>query len=242
MTSITTTLTDSVRTIQRTIVTTWLRLINSTWVPNERITDYATPLASMLDSYNPSFFTPDQNRTIQNWMHTCYREIYADAFVNPIYPTTNWQAYRIWVLAKIAFIRRDATAISFLRDRFRLYLSSSINPTTGTTQDFVHRDSLKYHCFSLCGMMQAILVLQDRCTVINPTTGTLDTVWARDTTDYRRLLQPAWNFLRPFIDGRATHAEFIDSNIASDKTRPDFGKAFVLSDALPMLRLQSRFI
>jgi len=233
--------TDATNTIQRIIVSTWLKLVN--WVPTDRITDYATAFASVLDAYDPSFFTPDQNRMIQNWMQTCYREIYADAFVKPIYPTTNWQAYRIWVLAKIAIIRRDADAIRFLRDALRSYVSSSINPTTGTTPDYIHRDSLKYHCFTLCGMMQAILVLRDGCTIVDPTTGNLRTIWSSDPYDYTRLLRPAWDFVKPFIsENGPKHAEFVDSKIASDKTRSDYGNTFVLKDALSMLRLQAEFI
>ena len=235
-------LTQSLKTIQGTTVTALLRLTNPFWVPSDRITDYATPLASILDEYNPSLFSTDQNRIIQNWMRASYGKIYNDAFVKPVHPTTNWQAYRIWVLAKIAVITRNADAILFLRDRLRYYLSFSIDSTTGTTEDFLQRDSLKYHCFTLCGMMQAVLVLRDGMTVVNPATGSITTRWDPDTVDYTRVFRPAWDLVQPFIDGRATHAEFIDSRIASDKSRSDYGKNFLLSDALPMLRLQNQLL
>lgn len=242
MTTTTNVLTQSLKTIQNTTATALLRLTNPFWMPSDRITDYASSLASILDEYNPSLFSTDQNRVIQNWMRECYRKIYNDAFVKPVYPTTNWQAYRIWVLAKIAVITRNADAIVFLRDRLKSYISFSVNDTTGTTEDFLQRDSLKYHCFTLCGMIQAVLVLRDGMRVVDPATGNITILWIPDTTDYTLLLQKALDFVDPFIQGRATHAEFIDSKIASDKNRSDYGMNFSLSDAIPMLRLQNQLL
>lgn len=235
-------LSDCVGNVNASIVSSWTSLLASGWVPDTRITDYAVLLNSMVTVYNPSLFTSTQNRDIQRWMRDAYQRIYSDAFIRPIHPKTNWQAYRIWTLANISVNVKNAQAIILLRNELFKYVSETI-VSSGATVDFIERDSLRYHCYVLIGIIQAILVLHPSNIVVDSRTGVSTTLWSRDSiTRWRSLLQPAFQFLDSFIRGQKRHYEFVNSEIASDRSRTDFGKPFQPSDAIALIRIRNVFM
>lgn len=227
--------------IRSSVVQAWTALVQSSWRADARITDYAVALHEMLIQYDPSWFSGSQNETIQRWMRGVYRSVSNDAFVLRIHSTSNWQAYRFWILGRLAVILKDKNAVEMLRQRLWVYVSETVRTTTGETTDYLFRGSLRYHCYVLAGILQAVLTLQPGLTVRDRSTSASTVLWEEDPVDkWKRLLRPAIAFLEPYRNGTKRHAEFVRSSLAFDRTRPEYGAIFQPSEAASVLRLMDR--
>jgi len=218
-------------TVRSTIKARWLQIIR-TELTETRITDYAKSLNDMLAWYDPAIFTSAENRAVQQWMVRSRDFLHAQSFgPNALYPTTNWQFYRIWVMSTMTVILKQPDMIQSLRTEFVSALRGSISADDGSLEDFRYRDSVEYHVYALYAIIKTIRVL-------GSSYRTTDGVeqWPDMTAELWTIVRPAVSFMLRYARGQAVHIEFVKSGLSSDKTRPECNKAFVASKCLYVMR------
>lgn len=212
------------------IANTWLNIITTMPTNNNRITDYAKPLIDLLRQYDPSNYSTTNNQKIQLWQRQMYNFLFNECFITKRFSDSNWHVYRLWVMSEISFIIKNSNNIIFLRksliDYIQLSLSAfSINDVNyGGLIDFKHRDSISYQVYTLFAILQTIVTLEKKL-ALTQRNNTHNISCNKDIT-LRLYIQPAIDFVMPYLKGIKTYTEFINSNITSDKNRSDYGKLF----------------
>lgn len=217
--------------VRSTIRSRWLQIVR-TELTDRRITDYAKSLNDVLAWYDPAVFTSAENRVVQQWMVRSRDFLYEQSFgSSALFPTSNWQFYRIWVMSSMTVILKQPDMIRLLRAEFVSALRRSISPDDGSLEDFRHRDSVEYHVYALYAIIRTIRVL-------GPSYRTTDgsEQWSDMTAELWATVRPAVSFMLRFARGQAVHMEFVRSRVASDRTRPEFNRPFVASKCLYVMR------
>ena len=151
----------------------------------------------------------------------------------------------MWVMAKIAIILKNDSFISFLRSAFQEYMkvSLAVFPTNhanyGALIDFVHRDSLSYHVFALFAIVQTVQLLEPEMRLVR-SDNTFKVLWSRDDS-LKKAVMPAVRFLMPYLRGEKIQIEYVNSNIATDKNRSEFGKPYNTRNANYLYALLVQF-
>lgn len=215
--------------IRETVRTRWRQMI-TVELTDSRITDYAKPLCDMLSWYDPALFTGTENRSIQQWIVRSRDFLMTQSFgPSALHPTSNWQFYRLWTLSVMGVILKQPANIQFLRQEFRKALATSISPVDGSLEDFRERDSVEYHVYCLYAIIRTIRALSP---AYRSTDGTR--IWGE--VDLWPDVKPAIDFMMRYAGGEATHIEFVDSRLATDQQRTDYGKPFIPSKCDYVLR------
>jgi hypothetical protein len=230
------------------VSTQWLNIIKDVPANNNRITDYARPLVDLLILYNPANYSSENNRNIQTYIRQIYTFLHNESFVVRRFSNSNWQAYRLWVMSQINLIVRNRDNTLFLRQSLINYIQESLrvfpqnNPDYGALIDFVHRDSISYQVYTLFGILNTIVILE-KDLKITQRNNTVSVLWNADTT-LRTYIQPAIDFVLPYLYGTKTYLEYVDSQVSSDKTRSDFGRPFnpQSGNYLYVFMIQNNFI
>lgn len=205
---------------------------------NIRITDYVKPMIELLDMYDPTLFTTDENRDIQNWVRDWYRFLYTESFIIRRFIDSNWHAHRLWLMSKIAMILKNPDIILILRLELKKYIQSAIieydtsKTDYGKLIDAQARDSIAYHVYTLFAILNTIVLLERSFVDITVGYARIDQVnrWQRDPS-LRSMIQPAIQYLSPYLMNQKPHREFVDSTIPSDRDRPDYNKPFSIKSA-----------
>lgn len=228
---------DATRGSIRTI---WLACVSKLPTNDPRITDYAKPLVELIDLYNPSMFSRAENQSIQQFLRTILHFLWNESFVQPRHADSNWQAYRLWVMARIGVVLKQADVIMRVRDGLRQYVARNTVARTGALKDFEWRDSLTYQVYTMYAIVQTIKTLeppQFNANASKARDGRLAVgIWWRGDSSLQSLTHPHFRFLRPYLDGVMVHREFLNSQIKSDLTRPDAGLLFNPRSAEYLLR------
>lgn len=223
------------------ITSQWLLMVSETGTENPRITDYARILVELLDLYDAARFSATQNQTIQRWLRSMYTFLFEEGFITKRFSNSNWHIYRLWVMAKIAVVLKNEAFISFLRSAFHEYMKVSLEvfPSNhadyGALIDFVHRDSLSYHVYTLFGIVQTVRLLEPQMRLVQ-SDNTFRVLWSRDDS-LKRAVTPAVRFLMPYLRGQKIHTEFVNSRVAADRSRSEFGKPYNTRNATYVYRI-----
>lgn len=215
-------LTDIVNDINSDIVQAFSRF--SSWKPNERITDYAKPLVTIISLYNPALFTIDNNKILQRQLREIYNFLFIESFIIKRYIDSNWHAYRLWVMSVIAYKLSMSNQISILRNAVTDFIHDNLD-SNGAFSDFYARDSVSYHAYCLDAVVNAMIVLSNdlwKITVVNNVIKYEEI--AKLSTDWWEIIMPAFRFLHIYM--KKTHIEFKNSRLESDKNQPMYNKPF----------------
>lgn len=182
----------------------------------ERITDISNQLCLELDQDN-----------IQNKNDLCLLYSYHKQN-HSIYPNTNWHAHRIRVLSKIATKLQDKVKIwechfwilEYFYEKSHCHCHCINLEHFGLNHDFFHRDSLNYLVYGSQALLNA-------CLYLKPFTN----------YPYQDLFTPIVTMLQPYLHGSKIHLEYLQSEIHSDKQKPEYGKPFQPNYAKTFLRL-----
>jgi hypothetical protein len=214
-----------------TIKRVWRSII--TWTPSNRITDYAKPLAGCLDQYTPSLFTSIENQQIQQWMRRLYVQLAADSFERRLHADSNWQAYRLWIMGKLAYILKSETFITTVRQAISTYLSRTMR-ADGSFNDFHTRDSIAYQAYTMYAVVKCYQVISQPLWRRNGSVYT-KIVTAIPETTWWPMLRPSFVFLYPYCVGQKSHIEYVRSIIAADQQKSTYGKAFTMTSVTYLL-------
>ena len=126
----------------------------------------------------------------------------------------NWNSHRLKVVGEIAYAIGDKKLEDYAINGIKQQIGSNLQ-ADGSSEDFISRDALHYHVYDLEPLLKLAIVLE-RATGV----------------DYYSYQAPSGSSLKksvawllPFLDGRKTHAEFVNSTVEFDRRRAQNGQA-----------------
>ena len=173
------------------------------------------PAIAAFDNIKGSL-TPAENRRIERWLRQAAEaEIHA-SYNRPERATArnNWNSHRLKIVGEIGFAIGDKALQQYAIDGIQEQIGRNLL-ADGSSEDFVSRDALHYHVYDLEPLLRLAIVLQ-RAT----------------KKDYYHYVAPSGSslgrsveWLLPYLDGRQTHAEFVNSTVDFDRRRAQNGEA-----------------
>jgi hypothetical protein len=157
-----------------------------------------------------------ENKRIGNWLkRTAQVEI--DAPYNQPgrgSATNNWNSHRLKVVGEIAFAIGDVALQQYCIAGLKAQIGQNLL-ADGSSDDFKTRDALHYHVYDLEPLLKLSIVLR-RATGVD-----YYTYESPSGSSIKKSV--AW--LLPYLDGRKTHAEFVNSTVEFDRQRAKNGEA-----------------
>lgn len=188
----------------------------------ERITDISNDVCDFLSTCKDDDMT--QHKMLVEDLVRLYEYHKSN---HHIHPMTNWHAHRLRCMSGIAATLKDKVKIwecHFLileyyyeRSRCTCHCHSQ---SWGMNHDFFHRDSLNY-------LVYGSQALANACVYVKPFT----------KYDYGDVFKPILEFLKPYLDKKKKHIEYVHSEIVSDKEKEEYGKEWNPSYASTFLRI-----
>lgn len=126
----------------------------------------------------------------------------------------NWNSHRLKIVGEIGFAIDDKNLQNYAVTGLREQIGRNLLPD-GSSEDFVSRDALHYHLYDLEPLLKLAIVVQ-RATGVN-----YYTYQAPSGSSIRKSVE----WLLPYLDGRQTHAEFVNSTVEFDKRRAQNGES-----------------
>jgi len=174
--------------------------------------------------------------TVDDWMQRIARAEIGSRELKKKTATNNWHSHRLKLVGLIGFALGDARLIAYARDGLRAQINDNLL-ANGESVDFQERDALSYHVYDLRPLV------------------TLALAFGEQGEDFYHWKAPngasiahsvAW--LKPYLNGEKTHAEFVRSDVKFDKARSDngerghvVGSLYEPRDALPLLSLAAAY-
>ena len=159
---------------------------------------------------------PGEKKRIGRWLsRTADAEIHArfnDS--NRATARNNWNSHRLKIVGEIGFAIGDRDLQRYAITGIKEQIGRNLLPD-GRSEDFVTRDALHYHIYDLEPLLKLAIVLQ-RATGVD-----YYTYEAPSGSSIRKSVE----WLLPYLDGRETHAEFVNSTVEFDKRRAQNGEA-----------------
>jgi hypothetical protein len=157
-----------------------------------------------------------ENKRIRNWLRrTAQAEI--DAPYNQPgrgSATNNWNSHRLKIVGEIAFAIGDVVLQQYSIAGLKAQIGRNLH-ADGASDDFVARDALHYHVYDLEPLLKLSIVLK-RATGVD-----YYTYEASSGSSIKKSV----DWLLPYLDGRKTHAEFVNSTVEFDRQRAKNGEA-----------------
>lgn len=159
---------------------------------------------------------PGERKRISRWFsRVADAEIHA-RFNDPNRATAhnNWNAHRLKIIGEIGLAIGDKTLQAYTIAGIKEHIGRNLLPD-GRSEDFVSRDAIHYHLYDLEPLLKLAIVLQ-QATGVN-----YYTYQAPSGSS----LQKSVEWLLPYLDGRQTHAEFVNSTVEFDRRRARNGES-----------------
>jgi Alginate lyase len=164
-----------------------------------------------------------ENKRISNWLkRTAQAEL--DAPYNRpgrASATNNWHSHRLKIVGEIAYAIRDVALERYCIAELKAQIGRNLHPD-GASDDFLTRDALHYHVYDLEPLLKLSIVLK-RATGVD---------YYSYESPSGSSIKKSVNWLLPYLDGRKTHAEFVNSTVEFDRKRAQNGEAAYKSGTL----------
>lgn len=135
----------------------------------------------------------------------------------------NWNSHRIKVITQIAYTLKNKKYYPVIEKELRKQLYNNLNED-GSTYDFLERDALNYHIFSIEPLLKAIIVLH-RATGKN---------YFAIESEKKGSVKKSVEFLIPFMTGQKKHQEYRNSKVPFDRQRASNNeKGYQVADFIP---------
>jgi len=122
----------------------------------------------------------------------------------------NWNSHRLKVIGCIAYTLNNDDYKKYINEELPMQIEKNLLPD-GSGFDFLERDALHYHVYTL----EPLIAL---ATVLKRATG-------KDYYNYISTsgasINKSIDFLIPYVTGEKTHGEYVNSKVAFDKKRAD---------------------
>jgi hypothetical protein len=157
-----------------------------------------------------------ENKRISSWLkRTAQAEL--DAPYNRpgrATATNNWHSHRLKIVGEIAYAIRDVALERYCIAELKAQIGRNLRPD-GASDDFLTRDALHYHVYDLEPLLKLSIVLK-RATGVD---------YYSYESPSGSSIKKSVNWLLPYLDGRKTHAEFVNSTVEFDRRRAQNGEA-----------------
>jgi hypothetical protein len=124
----------------------------------------------------------------------------------------NWHSHRIKMLALIAFVLRDKSAIEQAVALYKDQIDHNLH-ADGSSYDFHERDALHYHIYDIVPLLTVAIAARN---------SGID-LYAYQSPQEASLAK-AVSFLVPYAQGTKPHPEFVNSKVAFDRKRAESGE------------------
>lgn len=174
-----------------------------------------TPLDNLFFAYDltRATFSPGEIQKVDAWLRRMADVEIANRNSQAGTATNNWNSHRVKIIGLIGLLLPDQKLIDYAVNGYKQQIADDLN-ADGSTFDFLERDALHYHAYTL----EPLLVLA-RAAQMN----------GMDLYHYQApsgaSLDKSVAFLIPYADGTKTHAEFVNSTVAFDRARANAGQA-----------------
>ena len=153
----------------------------------------------------------DQKKAIDDWLiKMAAEEIRTGKNKAKTTSFNNWNSHRLKVIGCIAYIVNNDEYKKNIDEELPVQIEKNLLPD-GSGFDFLERDALHYHVYTL----EPLISL---ATVLKRATG-------KDYYNYTSASGASINksvgFLIPYVTGEKTHGEYVNSKVAFDKKRAD---------------------
>jgi hypothetical protein len=159
---------------------------------------------------------PAEVRRISRWLRQAAdAEIHA-GWNRPERATAhnNWNSHRLKIIGEIGFAIGDKALQDYAVKGIQEQIGHNLQPD-GRSEDFISRDALHYHVYDLDPLLKLAIVLK-KATGVD---------YYHYTAPSGSSLAKSVEWLLPFVDGRQTHAEFVNSTVDFDRRRAQNGEA-----------------
>jgi hypothetical protein len=189
----------------RDFILSWMRVNNSDGDPiNE------TQFEPLIEAYGllRANFSAAERKQIDAWLRNK-----ADMLWNNHHNRRgNWQSHRLKIVGEIGTAIGDERLWALADDGFKMQLEDSFEPS-GVSLDFIKRDALHYHLYSVQPLLALACVAQGRGEML---------------FDYQApngvSLRQAVDFVKPYAFGKMKHIEFVHSQVKFDHKRAEAGE------------------
>jgi hypothetical protein len=153
----------------------------------------------------------DQKKVIDDWLiKMAAEEIRTGKNKAKTTSFNNWNSHRLKVIGCIAYILNNDEYKKYIDEELPVQIEKNLLPD-GSGFDFLERDALHYHVYTL----EPLISL---ATVLKRATG-------KDYYNYTSTsgasINKSVNFLVPYVTGEKTHGEYVNSKVAFDKKRAE---------------------
>jgi hypothetical protein len=125
----------------------------------------------------------------------------------------NWHSHRLKEVGEIGFAINNKKYIDFAVEGIKTQISKNLLPD-GSSIDFKLRDALHYHTYDLEPLTKLAIIIK-RATGVD--------YYVYESPE-QTSLKKSTDWLVPFISGKKTHGEFVNSTVAFDKKRAANGE------------------
>jgi Alginate lyase len=157
-----------------------------------------------------------ENKRISNWLkRTAQAELEAP-YNQPGRgsATNNWHSHRLKIVGEIAYAIGDVALEKYCVAELKVQIGRNLH-ADGASDDFVARDALHYHVYDLEPLLKLSIVLK-RATGVD---------YYGYEAPSGSSIKKSVDWLLPYLDGRKTHAEFMNSTVEFDRRRAQNGEA-----------------
>src|SRR5436190_2179360 len=159
-----------------------------------------------------SAYSVQERSVAEGWLRNIARAELAAVHTGSATSFNNWNSHRLKTIGLIGFLLEDRPLVTHAVEGFRKQIEQNLRPD-GSSFDFHERDALHYHCYDLEPLLTLAMVARQN---------------GVDLYDYAApngaCLSKSVRFLVPYCDGTKTHAEWVNSKVAFDRTRAEAGE------------------
>ena len=154
----------------------------------------------------------ESKQQIDNWLIKVGEAELNSASAKPGKTTSfnNWNSHRIKTITLVAFTLHNTGYEPRIYQELEKQINVNLN-ADGSGFDFLERDALHYHTYTLEPLLRASMVIY-RATGKN---------YFTYQSEKGASIQKSVDFLVPFVTGAKTHGEFVNSKVSFDKKRAE---------------------
>jgi hypothetical protein len=152
---------------------------------------------------------PSEDRKITNaWLTRIAVAEINNPKMNTEKSYNNWNSHRIKIVGDIAYILNDSKLKVYVDTMMKRQINKNLY-ANGSGMDFVERDALHYHAYTLEPLLSIATVIKrgggmNFYTYVSPSGSSI---------------AKSVDFFVPYATGKQTHPEFVNSTVAFDKAR-----------------------
>jgi len=160
-------------------------------------------------------FSAENKTLIENWFRAVAKaEInFARMKKGKITSMNNWNSHRLKIVGEIAWVLNDAELKRYALENLKTQINVNLN-ADGTSFDFLERDALHYHVYDLEPLLKLAIVIKRNT----------KTDFYQYESGKKSSIAKSVEFLKPYVSGEKTHAEFVNTKVAFDKARAKNGE------------------